>query len=291
MLLPFIKMHGAGNDFVVLDAFANTLPPQIDFSSLAQRLCARHFGIGSDGLLLLEPSNTADARLRMWNPDGTEDMCGNGLRCVAWLFYQRGYTAKSTFTVETLAGLRHATMLKDQIMQVEMGKAIWKLHDIPMNPDKRTFGDEAVEYQLPLPNQNIEHVTSLSTGTTHTVIFVDELPKEKYFQDVSPLIEKHPWFPERTSVLWTKVLSREKVQVRIWERGADETFACGTGACAIAAAAWRTERCEVDEIKVQSKGGILQVQQNDAKELLFAGEVKLVFEGAFEFEQQSFESD
>ena len=271
-------MHGAGNDFVVLDAFANPLPPQIDFSSLAQNLCARHIGIGSDGLLLLESSNSADARMRMWNPDGTEDMCGNGLRCVAWLFHQRNYTAKSTFTIETLAGLRQATMCQDHSMQVEMGKAMWQLHDIPINPDKNTFGDEAVEYQLPLPNQTVEHVTSLSTGTTHTVIFVEELPEEKYFQELSPAIENHPWFPERTSVLWAKVLSRDEVQVRIWERGAGETFACGTGACASAAAAWRTKRCDSEEIKVRSKGGELSVTQN-ANELLLAGQVKLVFEG------------
>jgi len=218
----------------------------------------------------------------MWNPDGTEDMCGNGLRCAAWLFHQRGYIDKSTFTMETLAGLRQAAMREDETMQVEMGKAIWKLHNIPMNPDQSTFGDEAVEYQLPIRPKIIEQATSLSTGTTHTVIFVDELPEEKYFQEVSPTIENHPWFPERTSVLWTKVLSRNEVKVRIWERGAGETLACGTGACAVAAAAWRTKRCDGEEIKVQSKGGILRVKQNDVGELLLAGDVKLVFEGALE---------
>jgi len=215
----------------------------------------------------------------MWNPDGTEDMCGNGLRCVAWLFHQRGYTTKSTFTIETLTGLRQAIMRQDQSMQVEMGKAMWRLRDIPLSPTKSTFGDEAVEYQLPLPNQTLDRVTSLSTGTTHTMIFVDELPEEKYFQELSPVIENHPWFPERTSVLWTKVLSRNELQVRIWERGAGETFACGTGACAVAAAAWRTKRCDGEEIKVQSKGGVLRVTQNNTGELLLTGRVKLVFDG------------
>jgi diaminopimelate epimerase len=178
-----------------------------------------------------------------------------------------------------LAGLRQATMRQDQSMQVEMGKAIWKLHDIPINPGKSTFGDGAVEYQLSLPTHILEHVTSLSTGTTHTVIFVDELPEEKYFQELSPAIENHPWFPERTSVLWTKVLSHDELQVRIWERGAGETLACGTGACAVAAAAWRTKRCDGEEINVQSKGGILRVTQNDVGELLLSGQVELVFEG------------
>lgn len=276
-------MHGTGNDFVVLDAFAHPLSPQTNFINLAIKLCARHFGIGSDGLLLLEPTARADARMRMWNPDGTEDMCGNGLRCVAWLFHQRRYTDKSTFTLDTLAGLRQATMREDGSMQVEMGKANWKLHDIPMNPHKDTFGDQAIEYQLPLEKVLIPHVTSLSTGTTHSVIFVDELPKEKYFQEHSPAIENHAWFPERTSVLWTKVLSPDELQVRIWERGVGETLACGTGACAVAAAAWRTKRCNAEEVKVQSIGGILQVQQNGAGELLLAGDVKLVFEGQFEF--------
>jgi diaminopimelate epimerase len=281
MLLPFSKMQGAGNDFVVLDTFANPLPPQFNFASLAQQLCARHFGIGSDGLLLLEPSKSADARMRMWNPDGTEDMCGNGLRCAAWLFHHRGYTSKSTFTVETLAGLRQAATRDNQTMEVAMGQAIWTLHDIPMDSTKSTFGESAVEYQLPLQNQIVKHVTSLSTGTTHTVIFVDQLPQEKYFQELSPIIENHPWFPERTSVLWTKVLSRNEAQVRIWERGAGETLACGTGACAVAAAAWRTKRCDGEEIKVQSKGGVLPVTQNNAGELLLSGQVKVVFEGDF----------
>ena len=283
---PFLKMHGAGNDFVVLDNFANPLPPQVDFASLAQKLCARHFGVGSDGLLLLKSSFSADARMRMWNPDGTEDMCGNGLRCAAWLFHHRGYTCKSTFTMETLAGLRQATMQSVQSMQVEMGKASFELRDIPMHPTKSTFDDNAVEYQLPLLHQTLENVSSLSTGTTHTVIFVDQLPDEKYFQELSPAIENHEWFPERTSVLWTKVLSRNEVKVRIWERGAGETFACGTGACAVAAAAWRTARCDADEIKVQSKGGILRVRQNDTGDLLLAGDVKLVFEGSMTLEEK-----
>ena len=279
MLLPFLKMHGAGNDFVVLDAFANPLPPQIDFHSLAEKLCARHFGIGSDGLLLLEPSTIADARMRMWNPDGTEDMCGNGLRCVSWLFHQRGYTTKSTFAIETLAGLHQATMRDDQQMQVAMGNAMWKLHNVPMTLDESTFGEEAVEYALPIRDKHIDHVTSLSTGTTHTVIFVDELPEEKYFEDISPAIENHPWFPERTSVLWAKVLSPDEIQVRIWERGVGETLACGTGACAVAAAAWRTKRSAEEEINIISKGGVLSVQQKDNGELLLAGDVELVFEG------------
>jgi len=287
MFFKFLKMHGAGNDFVVLDAFANPLPSQTNFADLAIQMCARHFGVGGDGLLLLEPSDCADARMRMWNPDGTEDMCGNGLRCVAWLFHQRGYTSKSTFTVETLAGLRQAAMLKDHTMQVEMGNAIWKLHDIPMILDKSTFGnnDEAVEYQLPVQNEVIPHVTSLSTGTTHTVIFVDELPEEKYFQELSPTIENHPWFPERTSLLWTKVLSSDQLQVQIWERGAGETFACGTGACAVAAAAWRTQRSDAGEIKVQSKGGLLRVTQNKNGEIMLAGKVQLVFEGKISFNE------
>lgn len=286
MLLNFLKMHGAGNDFVVLDAFADPLPCDVDFAALAQTMCARHFGVGSDGLLLLEPSAEADARMRMWNPDGTEDMCGNGLRCIAWLFHQRGYTAENTFMVQTLAGLRAAAMLEDNTMQVAMGRAHWALDAIPMKPDKGALGKEAVEYELPLPalpeKAPIAHVTSLSTGTAHTVIFVDALPPDKLFEELSPAIENHFWFPERTSVLWTKVLSPEELQVRIWERGAGETLACGTGACAAAAAAWRTKRCNADEIKVQSKGGLLRVRQNEEDEMTLAGRVQLVFEGKFE---------
>lgn len=279
-------MHGAGNDFVVLDTFAHPLPSSLDFVGLAQQLCARHFGIGSDGLLLLEPSEKADARMRMWNPDGTEDMCGNGLRCVAWLFHQRGYTHKSTFTLQTLAGPREAVMLEDGVPQVGMGKARWHLQDIPMQPDKSTFGGEAVEYTLPLREIALPNVTSLSTGTAHMVIFVDELPHDKMFEELSPAIEHHRWFPERTSVLWTKVLSSGALQLRIWERGAGETLACGTGACAAAAAAWRTGRCNAAEINVQSKGGLLKVRQNERGEITLAGNVRIVFEGGVEYTEK-----
>jgi diaminopimelate epimerase len=160
-----------------------------------------------------------------------------------------------------------------------MGKAMWHLQDIPMRPDKSTFKGEAVEYELPLQEIILPSVTSLSTGTTHTVIFVDELPHDKIFEELSPAIENHPWFPERTSVLWTKVLSAGALQLRIWERGAGETLACGTGACAAAAVAWRTGRCDANEISVQSKGGLLKVRQNERGEITLAGKVRLVFQG------------
>lgn len=282
-LLPFTKMHGAGNDFVVLDALTYSFPSDLDFSALAQKICARHFGVGSDGLLLLQsPSiSKAAARMRMWNPDGTEDMCGNGLRCISRLYQYRHRRNKSTFMMETLSGLHQVTTRQDGNLQIEMGKAHWHLRDIPISPQKSTFSEFAVEYDLPLQDISIPHATSLSTGTTHTVIFVDELPKDEFFFAHSPEIENHIWFPERTSLLWTKMESDGAAHVRIWERGADETLACGTGACAVAAAIWRTKRSDAKEIAVRSKGGILRVTQDENGKLLLSGEAKIVFDGNF----------
>jgi diaminopimelate epimerase len=273
---PFVKMHGAGNDFVVLDALSTPLPDAFDFARAAQVLCARHFGIGGDGLLLLEASHSADVRMRMWNPDGTEDMCGNGLRCIARLAWRRGHIASRPFVVETLAGLRRCEVLANEQIRIEMGEPLFAPEEIPFAPH---ISLEATEYALPVGEQLIPHVTSLSTGSTHTVIFVDELPDDAGFFALSPLIENHAWFPERTSVLWTK-MEKDTARIRIWERGAGETLACGTGACAVAVAAQVTKRAH-SPLAVRSRGGVLDIQWQAGSSIWMTGPARVVFEGAF----------
>ncbi len=279
MKLSFVKMHGLGNDFVVLDAIAQPLPDDFDFSRAATLLCDRHFGIGGDGLLLLDASNAA-VQMRMWNPDGSEDMCGNGLRCIAALAHARGYVSEE-FTVQTLVGARRAHILDNNLVRVEMGKPSFALGDIPFAPPIGVLRDAwPVEYQLPVGDALLPHVTSFSTGSTHTVIFGAH-PDEETFQKLSPLIENHPWFPQRTSIMWADVTTENQVQIRIWERGAGETLACGTGACATAVAAQITGRAQTP-LRVRSKGGTLIIELDEQNDIWKTGPAQTVFEGSIE---------
>ncbi len=209
-VLPFVKMHGTGNDFVVLDALRHPLPDAFDFAAAAQRLCARNRGIGADGLLTLEASEAAAAgagaavRMRMWNPDGSADMCGNGLRCVAWLAHARRHVNESSFAVQTLAGVRRAEVVSHGLVRVTMGHPRLELPAVPMLPPTQWpagSAGRAVEYTLPVADVEIPHVTTLSTGSTHTVIFQDAPLDENTFARLSPLIEHHPWFPQRLSIV------------------------------------------------------------------------------------------
>lgn len=282
--IPFWKMHGAGNDFVVLDALSTPLPENFDFRRVAERLCVRHFGVGSDGLLLLEQGSTPGAavRMRMWNPDGSEDMCGNGLRCVAQLARDNGHILHEEFTTQTLAGLRQCKILGEGLVRVEMGAPQWEFSEIPMQPiDGRK---NASEYSLHVAGRTFTHATSLSTGSTHTVIFLDEDLSEAEFQALSPQIENHEFFPERTTVLWTRVLRDNHLRVRIWERGGGETLACGTGACAVACAAQITGRAQ-GLIQVESRGGVLGIELDSdltnekGRSITMTGPTRTVFSG------------
>lgn len=275
--LPIVKMHGAGNDFVVLDALASPLPADFDYSAAALHLCQRHFHLGGDGLLLLDGSENAEIRMRMWNPDGTEDMCGNGLRCIAWLAHERGHVKKDSFNAQTLAGLRHCEILGPGLIRIEMGLPTFELGEIPFAPGPAL--SSSVDYTLPLYGLALPHVTSLSTGSTHTVIFVDELPDDAFFLKWSPIIENHSWFPERTTVLWTRLENEALAQVRIWERGVGETLACGTGACAVGVAASVSGRAQ-GAIDVQSKGGVLGIEVTRDGEIRMTGPARVVFEGS-----------
>lgn len=279
--IHFTKMHGAGNDFIVLDALAQSLPEDFDFAAAAQRWCAHHFGIGADGLLLLthpEPGQASQVRMRMWNPDGTEDMCGNGLRCVARLAHRREYVQGDTFAVQTLAGLRTARVLAGGRLRIAMGQPEFASTAIPMAAPADVG---PTEYMLPVGDTQVPHVTSLSTGSTHTVIFVQEPLDETTFATLSPRIEHHPWFPERTSVLWAQVLDAHQLRLRIWERGVGETLACGTGACAAAVAARLTGRCGTG-VDVRSRGGTLSIEWRAGHDIEMTGQARLVFEGRIE---------
>lgn len=277
MKLSFVKMHGLGNDFVVLDGITQALPVEFDFPRAAEFLCDRHLGIGGDGLLLLGTSSgtasNAAVQMRMWNPDGSEDMCGNGLRCIVALAHARGY-ADENFQVQTPVGVRRASILNDDLVRVEMGKPSFALSEIPFVPSENIA---PIEYRLPVGDVVLPHVTSLSTGSTHTVIFGPH-PDEETFQKLSPLIENHSWFPHRTSVMWAHVIDENQIEIRIWERGAGETLACGTGACATAVAAQITGRAQTP-LRVHSKGGTLIIELDEQNNIWKTGPAQTVFEG------------
>lgn len=270
---PFHKLQGAGNDFVALDQIEFPLPDSFDFARAAQTLCERHRGIGGDGLLALSRSENADFKMRMWNPDGTEDMCGNGLRCIAALIWRQKYVRRNQFSVETLAGIRRVQVVSEEIFTINMGRPLFAPEKIP------TQIATPQNFELALENR-IFSATSLSTGSTHTVIWCDELPETSEFQKFSPKIELHSAFPERTSVMWTRRVAPHRFKIRIWERGVGETLACGTGACAVGVAAANRFGEIEGKIEIESAGGILQVEwKGPDEEIFLTGPAKYVFRG------------
>jgi diaminopimelate epimerase len=278
--LPFVKIQGAGNDFVVLDSLSHPLAPETDFATLAIALCDRHFGVGGDGLLLLDRAQEgqADVRMRMWNPDGSEDMCGNGLRCIVRLAHERGH-AEWEFEVQTLAGTRRARVEDSRDICVEMGEPQWDAASIPL--DTSLIQGQPQEFFLELGGERVGPLCSVSTGSTHTVLWTDEKTVARWFEEWSPVLETHPAFPERSSILWAQVLAPTESRVRIWERGVGETLACGTGACAVAVAAMRTGRTNQRVMKVQSRGGTLAISWYEGEPIWKSGPAQVVFSGVW----------
>lgn len=268
-------MHGAGNDFVVLTELPEDPP------AVARRLCRRRSGIGGDGLLIVTQAGGEQVQMRMFNPDGTEDDCGNGLRCVAHLAWLRGLAAQPDFEITSLTGLRRVRVEPsrsgtDAEVTVHWGRAKLRPEEIPVLAE----GDDALDIGIEVGAEVIR-AASLFTGSTHTVIL--EAPDNARFQRLSPLIEHHPLFPARTSVLWTSVEGPDRVHVRIWERGAGETLACGTGACA-AAVVTALRGVTGPDVTVVSRGGELHVRVGESLDLEMRGPSQVLLTGRIELE-------
>ena len=262
-------MEGIGNDFVLVDAW--TLP-EMDWPALTVSMCERRFGIGSDGLLLLLPSDKADIRMRMFNPDGSEDMCGNGLRCIAVYARNAGRVARDEFTIETFDGVRRA-QVTDSSARVSMIKPSFKAVDFPARLDV----DEVIDYPLEVGGR-IYRITAVQVGTPHAVIFA---PAETFWEVIPPeslLIQQHPAFPEPVNVTWCCVESPESLRIRTWERGAGPTLACGTGACAALVAA-NINGLAGSRAKVSSPGGTLEIEWPDRGLIIMTGPANIVFRG------------
>lgn len=269
--LQFTKMQSVGNDFIII----SWEEEELDWNTLSKKLSDRHFGIGADGFIVILPSNISDYRMRMFNPDGTEDMCGNGLRCSARVFYELKGINKSNIEVETISGIKEIEIIDRDawFVKVNLGRPVLDPKKIPVLLDFSPI----VDYPLVVKDK-IFNATIVSIGTTHSVIFYKNLSDE-IFKEYSPIIENHPLFPNRTSIIWVIDEDKDELKIRIWERGVGETLGCGTGACA-AVVAKALRRGKNLNYKVTSKGGILYVEWGNREEIYLSGKVEKVFEGS-----------
>jgi len=273
--VEFTKMHGLGNDFVIVNGFGQSLPD--DPGALARRVCDRRLGVGADGLVLLLPSAAADLRMRVFNPDGSEpEMCGNAIRCVALYARRRGLVAKTQLEVETLAGLIRPEILLDgdrETVRVDMGRPRLERAEIPMRGPAGPVVGEVLD-----AGERSFMVTAVSMGNPHCVVFGADLD-DAGFRKYGPLLEVHPAFPARTNVEFVEVLSPGEVAVRVWERGVGPTPACGTGACAVAVAGVLTGRT-ARRVHVRLPGGVLLIEwPDDAGPVYMSGPAEEVFDG------------
>ena len=276
--LRFTKMQGAGNDYIYFNCFDQQVGSP---ESLAVLLSDRHFGIGGDGVVLICPSQKADAQMRMFNLDGSEGkMCGNAIRCVGKYLYEEGIVKKQDMTIETLSGIRtlHLYVQSGTVtsVTVDMGKAILNPDQIPVNLP----GVDAVGRTITVGDKEYE-VTCLSMGNPHCVVFCDNLDNLP-LSEIGPLFEHHPLFPQGVNTEFVRVLDRTTIQMRVWERGSGETFACGTGACAAAVASVLRGHClENKDITVKLLGGELMIRYTP-QAVFMTGKAQRVFEGTIE---------
>ncbi len=280
--MRFTKMHGAGNDYVFIDCFSQPVPPNL--GELARRMADRHFGVGSDGLILICPSTVADARMWMFNADGSEaEMCGNGIRCLAKYVYEHGICKKTNLRVETVAGIKEVFLEveEDRVCKarVNMGAPSLAAKDIPTLLTSTSGDPNQPVVEVPLEVSGVEvRITCVSMGNPHAVIFVDEL-RDDWVVGLGPAIERSRFFPRRTNVEFVQVLSAEEVRMRVWERGAGETLACGTGAAAVCVAGVLTGRTS-RVLKVHALGGTLELEWDRALNSVYlAGPAEEVFWG------------
>lgn len=272
-MIPFVKMHGIGNDFVMVDAIRDPLPGELALPEFAKRTCDRRFGIGGDGLILVERGDSAPFRMRMFNPDGSEsEMCGNGIRCFARLLRDHSHTLEASVPVETGAGLLTLELLEDARVKVDMGPARLTRGEIGMTgAAHERFIDSHVDEAL--------IGTAVSMGNPHLVLFVTDVSKVD-LETVGPRLEYHPLFPSRVNVHFVQVVDRKTLIQRTWERGAGITMACGTGACACAVAACLTGRSERN-VLIHLPGGDLEIEYLEDGRVMMTGPAETAFEGVW----------
>jgi diaminopimelate epimerase len=289
--MKFSKLQATGNDFILVDTI--TGPRKGDWGELARAICDRHFGIGADGLILVQNSTSADLKMRLFNSDGSEaEVSGNGLRCFAKYAIEKGLVGKMSsragrsnrsLTIETLSGVRrvkaYISRSKVNRAEVNMGRPQFQPKQIPVKVkvDISIASGPILDYPLVIDRKKLT-LSLLSMGNPHAVSFVSQPIADFPLAEVGPKVEKHPMFPQRTNFEVARVLSRGKIEARVWERGVGETLACGSGACAIAVAAQLLGYVN-RQVDIILKGGTLTVSWDRVGEVLLSGPVEEVFTG------------
>ena len=276
--MKFTKMHGLGNDYVYVNCFEEKIyNPQ----AVARFVSDRHFGIGSDGLIMINPSKTADFEMEMYNADGSRgEMCGNGIRCVAKYVYDYGLTDKTQISVETLGGIKYLDLTVEEgkvsLVKVDMGKPELEADLIPIISEREQVIDEPIEV-----DGKEYHMTGVSMGNPHAVIYVDDV-KGLDLEKIGPKFENHERFPKRINTEFVHCIDRQTVEMRVWERGSGETLACGTGACAVAVSSILNNLTDT-QVTVKLLGGDLQIEWDREKDRVFmTGPATVVFDGVID---------
>lgn len=281
-MLTFSKMHGIGNDYIYINCFQETVT---DPEKLSIFMSNVRFGVGSDGLVLILPSEVADFRMRIFNADGSEAMmCGNATRCVGKYVYEHGMTDKTEVSLETNSGIKYLTLSineatnKVDAVKVDMGKAILKPAEIPVADD----GDRFIAKPVVVDGVSYD-MTCVSMGNPHAVIFLPEIDCLD-LEKMGPSFEHHPLFPNRVNTEFIRVIDDHTLQMRVWERGSGETFACGTGACAAAVASVLNGYCKREqEILIHLRGGDLRIIYHNDESVTMIGPATFIFEGKMEY--------
>lgn len=277
--MKFTKMHGIGNDYIYVNCLEETVPNP---SELAVKLSDRHFGVGGDGLILIKPSEKADFEMDMYNADGSRGMmCGNGIRCVAKYVYDKELTDKTTISIDTQAGVKYLDLTvengKAVLIKVNMGSPSFLAEQIPVTADTK----EVVAAPLTVEDRDYQ-ITCVSMGNPHCVTFLKEDVRDLDLEKIGPFFENHKRFPDRINTEFVNVIDRKTLRMRVWERGSGETLACGTGACAVAAAAVRNGLAD-EEVTVHLLGGDLQICWDKEADLIYmTGAAEIVFDGEVE---------
>ncbi len=273
--MKFTKMHGIGNDYV----YVNCLKENVENpSEVAIKISDRHFGIGSDGLILIKPSDVADGKMEMYNADGSQGaMCGNGIRCVAKYMYDYGITDKTSISVETKSGIKYLDLTlkngKVDTVKVNMGAPILKASEIPVISEK----EQVISEPVTIDGKEWK-ITCVSMGNPHAITYIDDV-KHLEIEKIGPKFENHEIFPDRVNTEFVHVIDRNTVEMRVWERGSGETYACGTGACAVAVSSILNGLTE-EEVTVKLLGGDLKIFWNrEENRVYMTGSATKVFDG------------
>ena len=280
MEIKFTKMHGCGNDYIYINCFNLEIKNP---NKLSEIMSPRHFSVGADGVVLILKSDIADAKMRMFNLDGSEGkMCGNAIRCIGKYLYDNKLVNKTEISIETLSGIKYLKLNvsnnKVDKVSVDMGYASFEPKNIPLLKDKEMINEDC------FINDSNYKITAVSMGNPHAVIYLDEIENLE-LEKIGPIFENNKLFPERVNTEFIKIVDKNHLEMRVWERGSGETYACGTGACATVAASVRNGICGFDEtVYVKLVGGTLEIKCLKDYKIIMTGPATKVYDGVFEYE-------